>query len=211
MVKHKRYAVYMFIIAVVMLFCGLSQIGNSRSFAVSIGFILFAVPFLLMGISLLFPRPQGTKWISSHLNKAALILFVLFILYVILSNILGNSQKNESQSNNPFMNAKTEIVEMDNGFDWKGTRAYIVIDKKMAQNATEEEFGYFIKTCIDGKKYNWFTVDFGDGTGICFIGGIWYNAQYGTIDSDGTVIDPHGYFTVIDEDKFTLEYHSFDE
>lgn len=203
--KTKRYAIYMFIIAAALIFSGLSFFAGKLS-AAHIGFLIFSVPLILMGIAQVKPKPAGAKWISSPLNKAALIAFAVFVIYVPASIVVSS---NLSKTGNIFIDAKVQIVEMDNGYEWQGRRAYIRVDKEAARKATEEDFAEFIKKDVANKTYNWFTVDFGDGTGIVFTGCLWYAGEYGKIDKDGSLIDSYGTLTVRDFDNYIIAYKVF--
>ena len=86
--------------------------------------------------------------------------------------------------------SKTEII---------GEYAYIEADKEIIQSMSEEEFYTFAKNIVDGSGYNWFTIDFGDSTGIQFAGSIMSFATYGEIDAERCITSSIGYIFVSEE------------
>lgn len=75
---------------------------------------------------------------------------------------------------NPVMNgAGTEKI---------GTYGFIKAEKELAQQVTEQEYIEFCNDVVRDSGYNWFSIDFGDGTGITFSGSIPETGTYGEID-----------------------------
>lgn len=112
-----------------------------------------------------------------------------------------------SDKNNVFMNADVNesLTQIGAGY---GRRAYIVIDKETAKTASQENFAEFLEMRVDGKDYNWFTIDFGDGTGIVFPGCLWEIGTYCKLQPEGMQGETIGYLKVVDRDNYIVEYQA---
>ena len=149
------------------------------------------------------------------MKKNAKILASILIATLLLSGCSSNSSSNSStavtaeteapKTGNVFLDAEVKTVSTKIGTSY-GTRAYIVIDKETAKTASQEEFAEFLEMRVDGKDYNWFTIDFGDGTGIVFSGCIWKTGIYCKLESEGMCGKSIGYLKVVDQEKHLVEY-----
>lgn len=84
-----------------------------------------------------------------------------------------------------------------------GTRGEISMNKADMRKVTNEEFKTFAETEVAGQGYNWFTIFFEDNTGICFEGALSYCATYGTVDTDGTIIEAEGMIVLGSDGEYT--------
>lgn len=85
---------------------------------------------------------------------------------------------------NDVMNgAKTEKI---------GQRAHINMRKSDAKAASMEEFTAFVQERVRDSGYNWYSILFEDGTGICFPSCSTSAASYGEVDEEGCVVRTEG-------------------
>lgn len=89
----------------------------------------------------------------------------------------------ESTPNTFLLNLPVTEYSMSNG-----TRASVIVGKEVLKLSTEEEFVSFVDEKIEGKDYNWFTIDLMDGTGLVFAGCNTTVFDYGEIDKDGALL-----------------------
>lgn len=89
----------------------------------------------------------------------------------------------ESTQNTFLLNLPVTEYSMSNG-----TRASVIVGKEVLKLSTEEEFVSFVDEKIEGKDYNWFTIDLMDGTGLVFAGCNTTVFDYGEIDKDGALL-----------------------
>ena len=79
--------------------------------------------------------------------------------------------------------------------------ALATAEKMRVQGFTEEEFSALcddtVKPLMDD-GCGWVTIDFGDGTGIVFTGGLAHYPTYGEIDSNGSLLKSIGDITCKD-------------
>lgn len=108
---------------------------------------------------------------------------------------------------NIFMAATVQYAKTQIGTD-SGTRAFIKISKETAKSASQEDFAEFLKKQVDGRNYNWFTIDFGDGTGIVFPGCQWEIGTYCKLQPEGMQGETIGYLKVVDRDNYIVEYQA---
>ena len=94
-----------------------------------------------------------------------------------------------TESANVLLTAPVTVKEVMNGTKTEviGEWAQIVVAKELATETSMEEFAEFCNTAVKDSGYNWYTISFGDGTGIQFQGSVSYVATYGTIDNDGCI------------------------
>lgn len=71
-------------------------------------------------------------------------------------------------------------------------RAVIKAEKKDFTEDGKENLNRIRKECLDGNDFSWFTVDFGDSTGIVFLSGSKDAACYGLLDGDGMIKELFG-------------------
>lgn len=165
------------------------------SFGLLASFILFILSFVLFGTSTTTENTNETKTITTLEEE----------------NISENnndisekddSEKKQSQKSTDEKSVKTNDVKQpdielnylkqlktrDNpvmngiGTEKIGTYGFVVADKKLTQEITEEDYLEFCNDCVRNSNYNWFTLDFNDGTGIVFSGAIPETGTYGTLD-----------------------------
>ena len=217
--SNKRYAIYMFIIAAVMIFSGLSFFGGKIS-AAHIGFLIFSVPFILMGISFLKPIPTGAKWITSPLNKAALVAFAVFIIYIPASIVISNGQTAERVSDtSPAVTSKSlsrtdEIkTKLENSLKSHALTDYCefvqVIDKSSSISVGismqwYESYSFIAAICVATDCLNEIKSDYGieDISMMLFTPDAKYQATWSTVDlNKGKLSDTQKGF----DDYYTLE------
>lgn len=150
------------------------------------------------------------------MKKNTKILASILIATLLLSGCSSNSSSNSStavtaeteapKTGNVFLDTEVKTVSTKIGAGY-GTRAYIIIDKETAKTASQEDFAEFLKQRVDGKDYNWFTIDFGDGTGITLTGCQWEIAFYGKLDDEGRISgERYGYIKTVGAEKYLVEY-----
>ena len=99
------------------------------------------------------------------------------------------------ETTNPLMalSVKTaEIPKIDKN------RGYIEISKEDFSKISKSEYLEFCENVVSpsSSKYNYFTVDFGNGTGICYAGCFIYDGTYGILDNTGAVIEKQGSISI---------------
>lgn len=111
-------------------------------------------------VNLSAPRKFPTKAVLIVLFSVIAVVAV-FAVFII-----------KSSSANPLFSYKVEVYTVMNGSSTAaiGERALIEIPKHKVDELTAEQFNDFLETKVKGSGYNWFTIDFGDGTGIVFAG-----------------------------------------
>lgn len=110
---------------------------------------------------------------------------------VSTKEITVNPKYTTYDGDNPLMALKvktTKIPKIDKN------RGYIEISKDDFSNVTNEDYLEFCESVVSKNKgnYNYFTIDFGDGTGICYSGCYIYDATYGNLDDTGAVEEKLG-------------------
>lgn len=135
--------------------------------------LLGAIIFLFLLIVAIFRHTP-----KKPLALGFAVCFVLFCIGVAISpdpepavTVCGQSVTERPVFNGP----KTEQI---------GTRGSIVLLGELDDDTLTQ-----ICEGIDGLDYNWFTVDCGDGTGLCFPGCVAIGGAYGNLDEDGSVSD----------------------
>lgn len=101
------------------------------------------------------------------------------------SEVEENTDPESESSSNFLMNLLVEKYKMSNG-----SRGQIVVTKTILSDlVSEEEFIEFVDSRVKDSRYNWFTIDFMDGTGLVFAGSDTTVINYGEIDpSDGSLL-----------------------
>lgn len=117
----------------------------------------------------------------------------------------NTSRFDKSIVENVFLTPEVQIEKTKIGTGY-GIRAFIKINKETAKTASQENFAEFLEMRVDGKEYNWFTIDFGDGTGITMPGCQWDIAFYGQIDDEGRISGKkYGYIKTVGKEKYLVE------
>lgn len=107
---------------------------------------------------------------------------------------------------NVLLTAPVTVKDVMNGTKTEkiGEWAEIVVAKELVEATTMDEFVEFCNSSVKDSGYNWYTISFGDGTGIQFQGSLSSVATYGTLDSDGCIEDAIG--TIMLQDDGTYSY-----
>lgn len=104
------------------------------------------------------------------------------------------STEKENDKNNPLFSfpISTQYV-----FEYDEirtcNRAFVKIDKNTLKQLSQEQFKDYIMARIYKVNYCWFTIDFGDSTGIVFQSGNFSLISYGEIDELGRIEKLFGY------------------
>jgi hypothetical protein len=128
-------------------------------------------------INLSAPKKNSNKLLV--IVPTALLVIAAVVVFLITSHAGGNDN-----ILNPDK-IKIFTVLNDSGTKSIGTRAELTIDKDSAKSLSAQEFNSFIEIEVSGSEYNWFTIDFSDGTGIVFAGCDITLSTYGKIDDEG--------------------------
>lgn len=129
---------------------------------------------------------------------------------VSTKEVTVNPKYTTYDGDNPLMALKvkaTKIPKIDKN------RGYVEISKADFSNVTESEYLEFCENVVSASsnKYNYFTIDFGDGTGICYAGCFIYDGTYGSLDDTGAVVEKQGSISIdlstkeISSDTFTFD------
>lgn len=96
---------------------------------------------------------------------------------------------------NILMNLPIREGPVMNGFKTKriGTYGYIKITKELMKGCSEQDYIEFITKRVENSGYNWFSIEFEDGTGILFPGCLIYQGEYGKLDEELGIQDIEGY------------------
>lgn len=86
-----------------------------------------------------------------------------------------------------------------------GEYAYIRIMKKQLEEITEENYKEFAESVVKDSGYNWVSILCDDGTGICFPGSMYYVADYGKQDADGSILESYGTITLNESGGYTYD------
>lgn len=112
----------------------------------------------------------------------------------------------EYQKHNVLMDYELTVKDVKSGSGDKiGEYAYIRIMKTQLQAITEENYKEFAETVVKDSGYNWVAIICDDGTGICFPGSMYYVGTYGKQDSDGSILEDHGYITLNENGGYTYD------
>jgi hypothetical protein len=103
----------------------------------------------------------------------------------------------ESASSNPLMNLEVNTADVKSGGgNVIGTRAWVTYTRSQFDALTDDQIAEFALEVVDGADYNWFTIDFGDGTGVVFNSCSTLLASLGEIDDTGALLKTEKYLTV---------------
>lgn len=113
-------------------------------------------------------------------------------------------QKEEIITKNPLIESlKIKPVMNGNRTEAIGGNYGIVKISKSA--ITKEDFIDFSYNKVKGSGLNWVAIDFGDGTGITYMGSGIYCPTYGEIDTDGAILKSIGYIDLTETDAKYVE------
>ncbi len=88
-----------------------------------------------------------------------------------------------------------------------GQRAEITVTKEEIKALSSEEFNEFLENEVADSGYNWFTIDFNDGTGIVFAGCDIYMPEHCILGDEGMAHNTIGYIKRHKNgDSVTFEY-----
>lgn len=129
--------------------------------------------------------------VTTTISEAILTTTEETTIITTTKEITVNPKYTTYNGDNPLMALKvktTKIPKIDKN------RGYIEISKDDFSNVTNEDYLEFCESVVSKNKgnYNYFTIDFGDGTGICYSGCYIYDATYGTLDDTGAVEEKLG-------------------
>lgn len=118
----------------------------------------------------------------------------------------SNDDSEKAASDNPLMNCEVMEADVKSGSGKViGTRAYIEFPRKEFDKLSDEQIAEFAQEVIDGADYNYFTIDFGDGTGVVFSGCNIVAASIGDIDETGAIVKEKQLLSVLDDGKVEIE------
>lgn len=104
---------------------------------------------------------------SSRKPLVVILSIVCIIVICFLTIILIFNRNNVVLNPNSI---KVYSVLNGSGNAVIGERAEITVSKDLIMDLSPEEYNVFLENEVAGSGYNWFTIDFDDGTGIIFAG-----------------------------------------
>lgn len=112
----------------------------------------------------------------------------------------------EFSKHNVLMDYDLIVKDVKSGSgDVIGEYAYIRIMKKQLEGITEENYKEFAESVVKDSGYNWVSILCDDGTGICFPGSMYYVADYGKQDADGSILESYGTITLNESGGYTYD------
>ena len=100
---------------------------------------------------------------------------------------------NDANESNPLIAAELQVADVNSGSGKKiGEYAYINVDLETMDTVTMDQYDQFCNEVVKDSGYNWITIDFGDGSGLCFQGGNQTAATYGTLDGEKCITEQKG-------------------
>lgn len=116
------------------------------------------------------------------------------------SDSLSTAQEPVGETN-LLMNTNISERPVMNGFKTEriGTYGLVMMDKDFLKAYGEEKFVEYVNTVVAGKDYNWFTIDFGDGTGLVFTGCNTLVITYAELDEENAIAETIG-TAILNED-----------
>ena len=142
-------------------------------------------------------------------------LSTLIVSLVLCVTLVACGSEKEAKTEDSVGFGNPEILDVLSGSGDKiGERIAFSFNKAEFQSISYDDIKAFMDDKLEGYKedgYNYCSIVFDDGTGICFSGCSPILAAYGTIDGDGMVTESKGfledkdtYFTIIDDAKTPL-------
>jgi hypothetical protein len=115
----------------------------------------------------------------------------------------------ESASSNPLMNLEVHTADVKTGAgDVIGTRAWVSYTRSQFDALADDQIAEFALEVVDGADYNWFTIDFGDGTGVVFNSCSILLASLGEIDDTDALLKTEKYLSVSNDGSVKWELPS---
>lgn len=112
----------------------------------------------------------------------------------------------EFSKHNVLMDYDLIVKDVKSGSgDVIGKYAYIRIMKRQLEEITEENYKEFAESVVKDSGYNWVAILCDDGTGICFPGSMYYVADYGKQDADGSISESYGTITLNESGGYTYD------
>ena len=112
----------------------------------------------------------------------------------------------EYSKHNVLMDYDLIVKDVKSGSGEKiGEYAYIRIMKRQLEAITEENYKEFAESVVQDSGYNWISIVCDDGTGLCFPGSMYYVADYGKQDSDGSISEIYGTIILNERGGYTYE------
>lgn len=112
----------------------------------------------------------------------------------------------EFSKHNVLMDYDLIVKDVKSGSgDVIGEYAYIRIMKKQLEEIAEENYKEFAESVVKDSGYNWVAILCDDGTGICFPGSMYYVADYGKQDADGSILESYGTITLNESGGYTYD------
>lgn len=112
----------------------------------------------------------------------------------------------EFSKHNVLMDYDLIVKDVKSGSgDVIGEYAYIRIMKRQLEEITEENYKEFAESVVKDSGYNWVAILCDDGTGICFPGSMYYVADYGKQDADGSISESYGTITLNESGGYTYD------
>lgn len=112
----------------------------------------------------------------------------------------------EFSKHNVLMDYDLIVKDVKSGSgDVIGEYAYIRIMKRQLEEITEENYKEFAESVVKDSGYNWVAILCDDGTGICFPGSMYYVADYGKQDADGSISEIYGTITLNESGGYTYD------
>lgn len=128
---------------------------------------------------------------GSSKKPLVIIVSVVCVIAVCLLAILVIFNRPNSVLNSDKIKVYTVLNGSGNAVI--GERAEIIVSKASIKELSPEEFNDFLENEISGSGYNWFTIDFNDGTGIVFTGCDIELPIFGKIGDEGMLQETIGY------------------
>ena len=118
----------------------------------------------------------------------------------------SETAEQSTESSNILLAAPVTVSDVMNGTKTEviGEWAEIAVAKELVEAVTMDEFVEFCNTVVQDSGYNWYTISFGDGTGIQFQGSFSAVATYGTLDNEGCIEEAVG--TIMLQEDGTYSY-----
>lgn len=125
-------------------------------------------------------------------------------------NNVAVDEESVAKTGNPLLDTELVVADVMNGAGTKaiGESAFVVVDLETMKNVTEEQYHEFCEGVVRDSGYNWITIDFNNGTGLCFQGSSPALATYGKIDNEKCITEQMG--NVMSMGDGTYEFTAFE-